>query len=64
MAITLGDLVERLEFCLDDIETRNYGNAAQRLASTIGILNEKGITIHVLANTGEKKVVENGYQGA
>lgn len=40
MAITLTDLVGRLEETLDEIEQSNYGNAAQRLANTIRILQD------------------------
>jgi hypothetical protein len=60
MAITLGDLVERLEDTLKEIESQNYGHAAQRLTNTIRILEENGITIHVLARTENKKVEEYG----
>ena len=56
MAITLSDLVSRLEMSLDEIEKSNYGNAAQRLANIIGILQEGGITIHAIATTANKKV--------
>jgi len=60
MAITLGVLVERLEDTLKEIESRNYGHAAQRLTNTIRILEESGIIIHALARTGNKKVEEHG----
>ena len=60
MAITLNDLKERLEASLDDIEKRNYGNAAQRLANTIRIIEEGGITIHATATTKSKKVESDG----
>ena len=60
MAITLNDLVYRLEESLDEIEKSNYGNAAQRLANTIRILKEGGITIHAIARTDSKKVESNG----
>ena len=62
MAITLGDLVERLETTVEDLERQNYGNAAQRLTNTIRILQENGITIHVTATTGRKKVESNDSQ--
>lgn len=62
MAITLNDLVYRLEESLDDIEKSNYGNAAKRLANTIRILREGGITIHAIAKTDSKKVESNGSQ--
>lgn len=62
MAITLNDLVYRLEESLDDIEKSNYGNAAQRLANTIRILQVGGITIHAIAKTDSKKVESNGSQ--
>ena len=60
MAITLNDLVYRLEESLDDIEKSNYGNAAQRLANTIRVLQEGGITIHAIARTDSKKVESDG----
>ena len=60
MAITLNDLKERLEASLDEIEKRNYGNAAQRLANTIRIIEEGGITIHATATTKNKKVESDG----
>ena len=56
MAIVLSDLVYRLEESLDDIEKSNYGNAAKRLANTIRILREGGITIHAIATVESKKV--------
>lgn len=56
MAITLNDLVGRLEVTLEEIEKSNYGNAAQRLANTIRILQDGGITIHAIARTERKKV--------
>jgi len=56
MAITLTDLVVRLEETLEEIEKRNYGNAAQRLTNTIRILQEGGITIHAIATVESKKV--------
>lgn len=59
MAITLTDLVVRLEETLEEIEKRNYGNAAQRLTNTIRILQEGGITIHAIARTESKKVESN-----
>lgn len=62
MAITLNDLVYRLEESLDDIEKSNYGNAAKRLANTIRILREGGITIHAIAKADSKKVESNGSQ--
>jgi len=64
MAITLNDLVYRLEESLDDIEKNNYGNAAQRLTNIIGILNERGITIHATATIESKKVesYDNGQE--
>lgn len=62
MAIKLNDLVYRLEESLDDIEKSNYGNAAKRLANTIRILREGGITIHAIAKTDSKKVESNGSQ--
>ena len=62
MAIVLSDLVYRLEESLDDIEKSNYGNAAKRLANTIRILREGGITIHAIAKTDSKKVESNGSQ--
>lgn len=62
MAITLNDLVYRLEESLDDIEKSNYGNAAKRLVNTIRILREGGITIHAIAKTDSKKVESNGSQ--
>ena len=62
MAITLNDLVYRLEESFDDIEKSNYGNAAIRLANTIRILREGGITIHAIAKTDSKKVESNGSQ--
>lgn len=60
MAITLNDLKERLEVSLDEIERRNYGNAAQRLTNTIRIIEESGITIHATATTKSKKVESDG----
>ena len=60
MAITLNDLVYRLEESLDEIEKSNYGNAAQRLANTIRVLQEGGITIHAIARTESKKVESYG----
>lgn len=60
MAITLNDLKERLEVTLEEIEKRNYGNAAQRLANTIRILQDGGITIHAIARTESKKVESDG----
>ena len=60
MAITLSDLVSRLEMSLEEIEKSNYGNAAQRLANTIRILQEGGITIHAIATVSNKKVESNG----
>ena len=45
---------------LDEIEKRNYGNAAQRLANTIRIIEEGGITIHATATTKSKKVESDG----
>lgn len=60
MAIVLSDLVYRLEESLDDIEKSNYGNAAQRLANTIRVLQEGGITIHAIARTDSKKVESDG----
>ena len=62
MAITLNDLVERLEVTLDEIERQNYGYAAQRLTNTISILQERGIVIHVMATTKTKKVESNDSQ--
>lgn len=62
MAITLNDLVERLEVALDEIERQNYGHAAQRLTNTISILQENGIVIHVMATTKTKKVESNDSQ--
>ena len=62
MAITLNDLVERLEVTLDEIERQNYGHAAQRLTNTISILQESGIVIHVMATTKTKKVESNDSQ--
>ena len=62
MAITLNDAVERLEDTLRDIEQHNYGHAAQRLANTIRILQENGITIHAIATTESKKVESNDSQ--
>ena len=62
MAITLNDLVERLEVTLDEIERQNYGYAAQRLTNTISILQENGIVIHVMATTKTKKVESNDSQ--
>ena len=62
MAITLNDLVHRLEESLDEIEKSNYGNAAQRLTNTIRILQEGGVTIHAIARTDSKKVESNGSQ--
>ena len=59
MAITLSDLVERLEETLDEIERQNYGHAAQRLTNTIRILQENGITIHAIATIESKKVESN-----
>ena len=60
MAICLNDLVERLEASLDEIEKSNYGNAAQRLANTIRIIQEGGITIHAIATIESKKVESYG----
>ena len=60
MAITLNDLKERLEASLDEIEKRNYGNAAQRLANTIQIIERSGVIIHAVSTTGNKKVESNG----
>ena len=60
MAITLNDLKERLEESLEDIEKRNYGNAAQRLVNTIRIIEENGIIIHAVATMENKKVESNG----
>ena len=62
MAITLNDLVERLEVTLDEIERQNYGYAAQRLTNAISILQESGIVIHVMATTKTKKVESNDSQ--
>ena len=62
MAICLNDLVARLEASLEEIEKRNYGNAAQRLANTIRILREGGITIHAIARTESKKVESYGNE--
>ena len=62
MAITLNDLVYRLEESLDEIEKSNYGNAAQRLTNIIRILQEGGVTIHAIARTDSKKVESNGSQ--
>jgi len=59
MAMTLNDLVGRLEVTLEEIEKSNYGNAAQRLANTIRILQDGGITIHAIARTESKKVESN-----
>lgn len=59
MAITLTDLVGRLEETLDEIEQSNYGNAAQRLTNMIRILQVGGITIHAIARTESKKVESN-----
>lgn len=60
MAITLNDLKERLEASLDEIEKRNYGNAAQRLANTIQIIERSGVIIHAISTTENKKVESNG----
>ena len=60
MAICLNDLVARLEASLEEIEKRNYGNAAQLLANTIRILQVGGITIHAIARTESKKVESYG----
>ena len=59
MAITLSDLVSRLEMSLNEMEKCNYGDAAQRLSNTIRILQENGITIHAIAKTDSKKVESN-----
>ena len=59
MAITLNDLVERLNFALNDIEKSNYGDAAQRLENAIVILENQGIVIHATASVNSKKVESN-----
>ena len=59
MAITLGDLVERLNTTREDLGRQNYGNAAQRLTNIIRILQETGITIHATATIENKKVESN-----
>lgn len=60
MAICLNDLVTRLEECLNDIESQNYGNAAQRLTNIIRIIEENGVIIHAIATKENKKVESNG----
>ena len=43
MAISLEEVVERLEWSLLEMEKCNYGDAAQRLSNTIQAIKNNGI---------------------
>ena len=60
MAITLGDLVDRLAGIDLDLEEANYGNAHRRVNALINIIENGGVIIHAVAKTENKKVESNG----
>ena len=60
MAITLGDLADRLAGINLDIEEANYGNAHKRVTALITIIENNGVIIHAVAKTENKKVESNG----
>ena len=62
MAITLGDLKERLEDVNTDIKDLNIGNAHRRLLNIIGIIENSGVIIHAIATVENKKVESNECQ--
>jgi len=59
MAITIGDLVERLEGIHEDLENLNLGHARKRTENLIDLLRRSGVTIHATAREESKKVEES-----
>lgn len=59
MAITLGDLVERLEEAQSEISQCNYGHAYSQIGNVINVLKNNGVTIHATARTDNKRVEED-----
>ena len=59
MAITINDLVERLEAIEDDIRQLNFGHALNRTTNLISLLKCNGVLIHAIATAENKKLESN-----
>ena len=62
MAITLNDLVERIEDTKTEIINMNFGDAARKLDNLSILLRDRGVVIHAIATMESKKVDGNDSQ--